>query len=197
MKKAILHCWLCWHVCKTSLRCTMVFHYSDVIMASQITSLTIVYSAAYSGANQRKHQISASLAFVRGIHRSLVNSLHKWPVTRKMFPFDDVIMTFVINGTSNNPVKQMVFSMSRLRYAPNLESLVDFVESRILWTSEFVYDDLKRFESPTWTHRGFSCCNNTVKNIQGCYCVNISVRSSDYPLRPQKYPLRSTHSLGW
>ena len=197
MKKAILHCWLCWHVCKTSLRCTMVFHYSDVIMASQITSLTIVYSAAYSGANQRKHQISASLAFVRGIHRSLVNSLHKWPVTRKMFPFDDVIMTFVINGTSNNPVKQMVFSMSRLRYAPNLESFVDFVESRILWTSEFVYDDLKRFESPTWTHRGFSCCNNTVKNIQGCYCVNISVRSSDYPLRPQKCPLRSTRSLGW
>ena len=43
-------------------------------------------------ANQRKHQSSASLAFVRGIHRSPVNSPHKWPVTRKMFPFDDVIM---------------------------------------------------------------------------------------------------------
>ena len=38
-------------------------------IASQITSLTIVYSAGYSGADQRKHQISASLAFVRGIHR--------------------------------------------------------------------------------------------------------------------------------
>ena len=33
-----------------------------------------------------------SLAFVRGIHRGAVNSPHKWPVTRKMFPFDDVIM---------------------------------------------------------------------------------------------------------
>ena len=61
-------------------------------MASQFTSLTIVYSAVYSGANRRKHQSSASLAFVRGIHRWPVNSAPKWPVTRKMFPFDDVIM---------------------------------------------------------------------------------------------------------
>ena len=70
-------------------------HYDDVIMnaiASQITSLTIVYSIVYSDAHQRKHQSSASLAFVRGIHRGPVNSPHKWPVTRKMFPFDDVIM---------------------------------------------------------------------------------------------------------
>ena len=62
-------------------------------MASKITSLTIAYSTIYSDADQRKHQSSASLAFVRGIHRGLVNSPHKWPVTRKMFPFDDVIMT--------------------------------------------------------------------------------------------------------
>ena len=71
-------------------------HYNYVIMcamASQITSLTIVYSTVYSGADQRKHQSSASLAFVRGIHRRPVNSPQKWPVTRKMFPFDDVIMT--------------------------------------------------------------------------------------------------------
>ena len=70
-------------------------HYSDVIMdtiASQITSLTIVYSTVYSDADQRKHQSSTSLAIVRGIHRGPVNSSHKWPVTRKMFPFDDVIM---------------------------------------------------------------------------------------------------------
>ena len=72
-----------------------IWHYSDVIMdtvASQITSLSIVYSTVYSGADQRKHQSSASLAFVRGTHRWAVNSPHKWPVTRKMFPFDDVIM---------------------------------------------------------------------------------------------------------
>ena len=62
-------------------------------MASQITSLTIVYLTVYSDADQRKHQSSASLAFVRGIHRWPVISPHKWPVTRKMFPFDDVIMS--------------------------------------------------------------------------------------------------------
>ena len=61
-------------------------------VASQITSLTIVYTTVYSDADQRKHQSSASLAFVRGIHRGPVNSPHKWPVTRKMLPFDDVIM---------------------------------------------------------------------------------------------------------
>ena len=61
-------------------------------IASQITSLTIVYSTVYSGTDQRKHQSSASLAFVQGIHRGPVNSPHKGPVTRKMFPFDDVIM---------------------------------------------------------------------------------------------------------
>ena len=72
------------------------YHYTDVIMgtiACQITSLTIVYSTVYSGADQRKHQSSASLAFVWGIHRGLVNSPHKGPVTRRMFPFDDVRMT--------------------------------------------------------------------------------------------------------
>ena len=61
-------------------------------MTSQITSFTIVYSTVYSDADQRKHQSSASLAFARGIHRGPVNSPHKCPVTRKMFPFDDVIM---------------------------------------------------------------------------------------------------------
>ena len=72
-------------------------HYNDVIMgamASQITSLTIVYSTVCSCADQRKHQSSASLAFVWGIHRLPVNSPHKWPVMRKMFPFDDVIMYY-------------------------------------------------------------------------------------------------------
>ena len=62
---------------------------------SQITSLTIVYSTVYSDADQRKHHSSASLAFVRGIHRGPVNFPHKWPVTRKMFPFEDVIMASI------------------------------------------------------------------------------------------------------
>ena len=63
-------------------------------MAFQITSLTIVYSTIYSGVDQIKYQSSALLDFVRGIHRWPVNSPHKVPVTRKMFPFDDVIMSY-------------------------------------------------------------------------------------------------------
>ena len=61
-------------------------------IASQITSLAIVYLTVSSDTDQSKHQSSASLAFVWGIHRRPVNSPHKWPVARKMFPFDDVIM---------------------------------------------------------------------------------------------------------
>ena len=70
-------------------------HYSDAIMgamASQITGVSIVYSIVCSGADQRKHQCSASLAFVRGIRRRPVNSPHEGPVTRRMLPFDDVII---------------------------------------------------------------------------------------------------------
>ena len=88
------------------------------------TSFTIVYSTVYSGTDERKHKSPASLAFVRGIHRSPVNSPHKGPVTRKMFPFDDVIMTrpcvrrstlataFVIQWTSNAEQTPTVFFSS-------------------------------------------------------------------------------------
>ena len=50
-----------------------------------------------SGADQRKHQSSTSLAFARGIHRWPVNSPHEGPVTWKMFPFDDVIMRIYVH----------------------------------------------------------------------------------------------------
>ena len=82
-------------------------------MASQITRLAIVYSTVYSGANQRKHQGSASLAFVRGIHRWPVNSLHKWPVARKMFPSDDVIIMHPHHiGVKLRPVFHKITSLS-------------------------------------------------------------------------------------
>ena len=54
-------------------------------MASQITGVLIVYSTVCSGADQRKHQISASLAILREIHRWAVEPPHKGPVTRKRF----------------------------------------------------------------------------------------------------------------
>ena len=67
-------------------------------MASQITSLKIVYSTIHSGADQRTHQSSTSLAFVQEIHLSPVNSPYIWPVTQKKVPFDDVIMVHMFQS---------------------------------------------------------------------------------------------------
>ena len=102
-----------------------IYNYNDVIMsaiASKITSVSIVYSTICSGADRRKHQSSASLAFVRGIHRSPVNSPHKGPVTRKMFPFDDVIMSLC----------QIICDIDKYPCLPQqLQSLLKFA----LWSS--------------------------------------------------------------
>ena len=102
-------------------------HYYDVIMgpiASQITSPTIVYSIVYSDADQGKHQSSASLAFVRGIHRGLVNSPYKWQVTRKMFPFDDVIMLNLggVSGSYSPPYIECLLT-NRPRYRGSSQNI--------------------------------------------------------------------------
>ena len=70
-------------------------HYSDVMMrvkVFQVIGVLIVCSIVRSDADQRKYKNSAPLVFVRRIHRWPVDSPHKGPVTRKMFPFDDVII---------------------------------------------------------------------------------------------------------
>ena len=71
------------------------YHYDDAIkgaMASQITSLTIVYLTFFRAQIKETSKFRVT-GLCAGIHRRPVNSPHKWPVTRKMFPFDDVIMT--------------------------------------------------------------------------------------------------------
>ena len=73
-------------------------HNSDVIMKvmpSQITGVSFVYSTVCSGADQREHQSSASLTFVRGIYQWPADPPHKGPVTREKFPLDYVIMNLV------------------------------------------------------------------------------------------------------
>ena len=76
--------------------------------------------------DERKRQSSASLAFVQGIHWWPVNSPHKWPVTRKMFPFDDVIMAVMFNISKirpkslPGPAKAQTFSLCLWRW-PNME----------------------------------------------------------------------------
>ena len=84
-------------------------------MASQITSLTSVYSVA----DQRKHQSSASLTFMRGIHRGPVISPHKWPVTWKMFPFDHVIMKIKLRPFRVLPMSSICNIANFERLTPN------------------------------------------------------------------------------
>ena len=144
-------------------------HNDDVIMgtmASQITSLTIVYSTVYSGADQSKHQSSASLAFVRGIHRGPVNSPHKWPVTRKMFPFDDVIqlkwrsVQVLINKSRFiYTYIYIFFKYFLLRYImePAKCEPVCFVINAREYPLLLVFENLNRFHRP-WQLSIRRCC---------------------------------------
>ena len=88
-----------WYINCPSGNETEIFcdHYSDVIMsvtASPISSVSIVCSTVCSGANQRNHQSSASLAFERGIHRWPENYPHIGHVAI-VYSFDNVIMISV------------------------------------------------------------------------------------------------------
>ena len=130
------------HLFKRSLFHIFILTFGNFInvimttMASQITSHTIVYSIVYSDVDQRKHQSSASHAFVWGIHRGPVNSPHKWPVTRKMFPFDDVIMykfvaTLFINMMHHNLHHSRLISTKETHYLPLLTQNV--ISNVIIW----------------------------------------------------------------
>ena len=81
-----------WESHSVTLRGIIVIRYSEVMistMASKITDISIVCS---TGADQRKNQSSVSLTCVKGIHRWPVDSFHKGPVTRKVFPSHGVII---------------------------------------------------------------------------------------------------------
>ena len=96
----------------------VVFHYGDVIMsalASQITGVSIVCSADYSGEDQRKHHRSASLAFVMGIRPLPINSPHKGPIRRKIFPFDDVIIGVLISEYRRSDYLHIVSSFQSIQ----------------------------------------------------------------------------------
>ena len=118
-------------------------------IASQITSRTIVYSTVCSGTDQRKHQSSASLAFVRGIHRGPVNSPHKGPVTRKMFPFDDVIMK------KHKPYK---WNMTRIQGAIN-KSLwhIDFIIADKSYEAKLRHPQIKSYSINSTTYNWWWC----------------------------------------
>ena len=108
-------------------------HYSDVIMsamAPHFTGVSIAYSSVCSGADQRKHKSSASLAFMRReFHRWPVNSPHKGPVTRKLVPFDDVIMTklcaYFMEPTEGGHISQSMYP----RYSPAPDNVLSSQEA--------------------------------------------------------------------
>ena len=99
---------------------------SDVLMsamAHQMTGASFFYSTVCSVAEHRKHQSFASLAFVRGMHQWLLNCPHKGSITRKMFPFDNVIMSVLYFPT--------LWSLTRMRDKVNM-SVIYFTND--LWT---------------------------------------------------------------
>ena len=124
-------------------------NYNDVIMrlmASEITSLTIVYSTVYWGPDQRKHQNSPSLAFVRGIYRWPVNSLRKRPVSRKMFPIDDVI--------NNQPqTKCIIHGMSAVHWLVCHSTRAGHWGKGDVWM-DYAASQTARFMGPTWGPSG-------------------------------------------
>ena len=143
-------------------------------IASQITSLASDYSTVYSGADQRKHQSSASLAFMWGIHPGPVNFPHKWPVTRKMFPFDDVIM---------GPLKDILYSLPQLsvwlfKKAPSFldDGCREALKPQFLtWTLNFISWILSLLcflPQPTWYTISIEVkkCGVICKSKFGCIC---------------------------
>ena len=91
------------------------YHYDDVTMttiASQITSLTVVCSIVYSGVDQRKHQSSASLAFVRGIHRD------RWIPRKRASYAENVSIWWRHHDAAHKSAKQNVYiyDASQLRH---------------------------------------------------------------------------------
>ena len=77
-----------WHVPKKKFH----LHYSHAMISAMAASQNNSVSIVCSSADQRKHQSSMPLALVRGIHRWPDDSPDEGPITRKMVPFDDVIM---------------------------------------------------------------------------------------------------------
>ena len=101
-----------------------ICHYSDVItcaMASQITSLSIVHAIVYSGRSKKKLKLRV-IGLCAEIQRWPVNSPHKWPVKRKMFPFDDVIM-WSNNQCKYKPHTKGLYSLNDKTSYPHLISL--------------------------------------------------------------------------
>ena len=157
-------------------------HHSDVIMSamtSQITSVSVVYSNVCSGADQRKHQSSASLAFVRGFYRWPVNSPHKGSVTRTKIPFDDVIMANWRSPsvTVSFTCAQNVVFQRKINFCVDVERIVYFPYVWLCFICFLfkithihirfvcVYLEFTLLSSTWWTQNGFKSARREDENF--------------------------------
>ena len=108
-------------------------------MVSQITGVLIVYSTVCSGADQRNHQSSVSLAFVRGIYRWPVNSPHKGPVTRKNFHLMTSSWDWLDTVMKKESWRGLIFKRLRFIVVANCEKVTNqlhCVTMRLTFTSK-------------------------------------------------------------
>ena len=141
-------------------------------------------------ASQRIHQSSASLAFVRGIHRGPVNSPHKWPVTRKMSPFNDVIM--LNRCTSRLPIhhclmmrnpSSLLILYPKFYDGPRESLLIPMRNTNTPTTSPPHTPLTKNKDTPeTFTYRWVSAKKTCVSNGVTLHCINPSIC-----MHPNKY----------
>ena len=147
-------------------------------MTSQITSLTIVYSIVYSGIDQRKHQSSASLAFVRWIHRGPVNSRPKGQLRRKCFHL--MTSSWMMNVYSTRLYSKLPISLSPL--------VLDINNQRHLsnWMGRFVqvtrasyiateWMPISRSSFPIRSGFNFRWGTHAIK----CFCLALLSRQND------------------
>ena len=141
-------------------------------MASEITGASVVYSTFCSDADQTKYQSSASLAFVRGIHRWPVNSPHKGPVKRKMFQFGDVIMGYW--PVSVLPRDIMVATNAHIRYECDI-----FVS----WNAEILGRQICNGNKDTGPNDNFSWWRHPMKKVSASLviCAGNSAVADEFP----------------
>ena len=102
-------------------------------IASQIISLTIAYSTDYSGADQRKHQRSASPAFVRGIHRGPAQMASNVENVSIRWRHHDSSHYELTRDTHNSPLRVSYGASFRSSFLENMLWYIETTSYNIVW----------------------------------------------------------------
>ena len=118
----------------------------------------------------KKTSNSASLALVSGRYRWLVDSPHKGPVTRKMFPFDDVIMTYMFQRIeSPSPIPIHLYNHIEVRINLIRSYVYIHILHRILWMNWLSSTAKQLNQECTFCSRGFSLIPNFLRYLPLIY----------------------------